>query len=119
MSFPEHTTLYETYGQELKELLDIVLSGEVVLDRATAERLVRSLGALTRLHNQHRLNERGQCSVCWTVSRTLWRPWLKRSTCTVHNALWSYLRQPVPFVLPSLPTNPASGNGHEADPHSA
>lgn len=54
MSFPEHKILYETYGQELKELLEIVLSGE-----------------------------------------------------------------PAPFVLPSLPTNPVSGYGHEADPRPA
>jgi len=41
-----HATLYEAYRRELSELLDLLLAGEVVSNRAVAERLVRSVGAL-------------------------------------------------------------------------
>ncbi|HKR52529.1 MAG TPA: hypothetical protein VJT72_23720, partial [Pseudonocardiaceae bacterium] len=78
------------------------LTGEVVTDRATTERLARSVGALQRLHDQHRLNDRGRCTVCWPMPRTWWRPRPKQSLCTVHNALDFYLRQPARFVLLNL-----------------
>jgi hypothetical protein len=51
-----HATLYKAYGRELSELLDLLLAGEVVSDRAVAERLVRFVGALLRLHDRHRLD---------------------------------------------------------------
>lgn len=86
-------TLHEMYGQELAELLDTVLAGEVVTDRDIAERLVRSIGALEHLHQRHRLDTHGRCAVC--RPRRRWCPWPpKRSTCTVHAALSFFLQQP-------------------------
>jgi hypothetical protein len=80
--------LHEVYGQELAELLDTVLAGEVVTDRDIAERLVRSLGALVQLHQRHRPDTRARCAVC-----DRWWPWPpKRSTCTVHAALSFFLQ---------------------------
>jgi len=86
-----HTTLYQAYGRELAELLDLLLAGEVVSDRATAEQLVRVVSVLLRLHDRHRIDPRGQCAICWPIPRTWWRPWPKRSICTVHAALSFFL----------------------------
>jgi hypothetical protein len=88
-----HTTLYEGYGRELSELLDLLLAGEVLSDRTTAEQLVRVVGALLRLHDRHRLDRQGRCAVCWPIPRTWWRPWPKRSLCTVHAVLSFFLPQ--------------------------
>jgi hypothetical protein len=88
-----HTTLYKVYGQDLSELLDLLLAGEVVSDRATAEQLVRVVGALLRLHARHRLDRHGRCAICWAIPRTWRRPWPKRSICTVHAALSFFLQQ--------------------------
>lgn len=93
---PVHATLYEAYGRELGVLLDELLAGEVVSDRVTAERLVRAVGTLQRLHDRHRLDRHGRCAICWPMPRTWWRPWPKRSICTVHAALTFFLRQPDP-----------------------
>jgi hypothetical protein len=88
-----HATLYQAYGQGLTELLDQLLTGEAVSDWATVERLVRFVGALLRLHDRHRLDQHGRCAMCWPIPRTWWRPWPKRSTCTVHAALSFFLPQ--------------------------
>lgn len=93
MSLSVHVTLYKAHGRELAVLLDELLAGEVVSDRATAERLVRSVGALQRLHDRHQLDQQGRCAVCWPIPPTWWRPWPKRSICTVHVALSSFLHQ--------------------------
>jgi hypothetical protein len=83
-------TLHEVYGQELAELLDTVLAGEMVTDRDMAERLVRSVGALVHLRQRHRLDTRGRCAVCWSRRwRCPWPP--KRSICTVQAALSFFL----------------------------
>lgn len=82
-----HVTLYRAYGRDLSELLDRLLTGEAVSDRATVERLVWFVGALLRLHEWHWLDRHGRCAICWPIPRTWWRPWPKRSTCTVHAAL--------------------------------
>lgn len=85
-------TLHEVHGQELTELLDTVLAGDVVADRDVAERLVRSIGALVHLHRRHLLDTHSHCAVCWP--RPWWCPWPpKRSTCTVRAALSLFLRQ--------------------------
>jgi hypothetical protein len=102
MGIPVHVTLYQVYGEELSELLDIVLTGEVGGDWATAQRLVRTVGALVHMHQRHRLDDRGRCSLCWMPSRRWWRPWPKRSVCTVHTTIGFYLRQPTDFVLSTL-----------------
>jgi hypothetical protein len=97
-----YATLYEKYGQELSELLELILNGEVVSDRVTAERLVRSVGALLQLHGKHRLDSRGRCAVCWSAPRTWWRLWRKRSACTVHTTLRFHMRQPERFIWAAL-----------------
>jgi hypothetical protein len=48
----------------LSELRNELLTGEVVSDRATVERLIRSVGALLRLHDRHRIDRHGRCTVC-------------------------------------------------------
>jgi len=96
------TTLYRVFDEELSELLDIVLTGEVISDRATAERLVRVVGALANLHSRHPIDARGRCALCWSIPRRWWRPWPLRSTCTVHAALCFFLRSPSNFVVSAL-----------------
>lgn len=102
MSLSVPATLYQVFGAELSELLDLVLAGEVVSDRATAERLVRSVCALVYLHGRHPIDARGRCALCWQVPRRWWCPWSRRSTCSVHAALSLFLRQPTDFVLTTL-----------------
>lgn len=87
-----HTTLYEAYGRVLTQLRDELLTGEVVSQRATVERLIRVVGALLLLHDRHRLDRHGRCAICWPIPRTWWRPWPKRSICTVHAALTFFLQ---------------------------
>lgn len=99
MSRSAYVAVHRVFGNELSELLDTVLGGEVVSDRDTAERLVRSVGALVDLHARHRIDRQGRCGVCWPVPRSWWWPWRRRSTCTVHAALSFHLRQPSNFIL--------------------
>lgn len=101
MSLLVPATLHEAYSQELAELLDTLLAGEVVTDRDIAERLVRSIGALMHLHQQHRLGAHSRCGICWPRRR--WCPWPpKRFTCTVHAALGFFLRQPSDLIITAL-----------------
>jgi hypothetical protein len=116
MNPPTPAALYEVYGRELSELLDLLLAGEVVADRAVTERLVRSVGALAYLHERHRLDRYGRCPICWSVPRTWWRRWPKRSTCTVHTALGFYLRQPARFVLAVMAGTHKSTASGQASP---
>ncbi|MGH3611270.1 MAG: hypothetical protein ACRDRK_01330 [Pseudonocardia sp.] len=44
MSRSVNATLYRVFGREQSELLDTVLAGEVIADRDTAERLIRTAG---------------------------------------------------------------------------
>ena len=92
MSLSVHATRYDAYGRVLSELLDQLLTGNAVSERATAERLVNSVGALLRLHDQHRLDQHGRCAICWPIPPTWWRPWPKRSICSVHAALSFFLQ---------------------------
>lgn len=93
MSRSVPATLYEAYGRVLSELRDELLTGEVVSDRATVERLVRVVGALLLLLDRHRLDQHGRCAVCWPIPRTWWRPWPKRSICTIYATLSFFLPQ--------------------------
>ncbi|MGI9004084.1 MAG: hypothetical protein ACR2GH_20955 [Pseudonocardia sp.] len=94
MSLPSPTTAYQVYGCELAELLEQVLAGDLVSDWAAVERqTVRSVGALVRLQQHHRVDARGRCSICRATPRAWW-PWPKRIPCTVHTALSFHLRQP-------------------------
>lgn len=103
VSQPAPPIVSEAYSRELAKLLDTVLAGDLVTDHAvTVERqVVHSLGALTWLQQRHRVNKRGQCSIC-RARRAWWRPWPQRTTCTVHVALSFYLRQPDWAVLAAI-----------------
>lgn len=68
--------------EELTYLLDIVLSGDAVPDRDTAERLVRLLGASLTLHEQHAVDKHGRCEGC----RSGRRRWRNRE-CSVQELL--------------------------------
>lgn len=112
MSIPDPTTLYEAYGRELAEFVEMVRTGNAFSDQATAERLaIRLVGALTHLHARHRVDKLGRCSTCWRASRTWWQPWPKRITCTVYRALGFSLRQPERFVLSVITDNATTVRG--------
>ncbi len=106
VSLPSPVALHEIYGRQLEELLDKIIAGEVpavIVDQATAERwLFRLAGALMRVQEQHRVDEHGRCSACRPVPVRWWRPWSKRSTCTVYSALGLFLRQPDRFLLAAV-----------------
>ena len=107
MSRRNRRAAYQAYGRELAELLNTVLAGDLVSDWAAVERqVVRSLGALVRLQQLHRVDERGRCSICRTIPRG-WRRWPKRTTCTVDNALSFYLHQPERLVFSVITENTA------------
>lgn len=113
-------TLHEVYGEELNDLLDLLLASETVTNWADIERrLVRSVAALILLHDLHRPDERGRCSVCWLVPRHWWCPWPRRSTCTVHSALGSTCTNPSVLYSRPLPTHPVFEVCREPDLHSA
>ena len=104
MALPDPRTVHEANTRELTRLLDEIVAGDpaVALDQATAERwLVRLIGMLMLLQQRHRVDGRGRCVICWAIPRAWWRPWPRRSTCTVHTALSLYLRQPE-LVLATL-----------------
>ena len=114
MSYSVHTTRYRRFHDELSDLLDIVLAGAIVTDRAVAERLVRWLGVNLRLLDQHLvdLDEHGCCGVCWAIPRHWWRRlWPQRSTCTVYTALKFWLRQPIKSVLAAIKDRPKTPRG--------
>jgi hypothetical protein len=106
VSYSVHATRYRMFHDELSDLLDRVLTGEIIDDRATAERVVRSLGVVVDLHERHRIDENGWCGVCWAVPRRWWRPWPRRSTCTVYSALDFFLRQRTEAVLAAIEDRP-------------
>lgn len=91
-----HATMYQVFDRELSHLLDVVLAGDVVDDRETAERLVRTVGALVHLHEQHPIDAHGRCAAC-----VQWWPW-RRATCSVRAALSYFRRATVsrPCALP-------------------
>lgn len=106
MSTPDPLASHDMHERELAELLERVRAGEVpavMMDQATAERwIVRLVGALVRLQQLHRVDERGRCSVCWTMPR----PWRRRTTCTVDSTLGFFLRQSDRFVFAALTDEP-------------
>ncbi len=81
---------HQLVDDELQRISDTVLSGEAVLDRAAAERLLRVLGAVVSLHRTHDVDEHGHCTTCGPKS---WVPWRrsKEDTCSVHNTLRTHL----------------------------
>lgn len=95
-----HATLYQVFDRELTHLLDVVLAGDVIEDRETAERLVRTLGALVHLHGKHPIDAHGRCTSCRPPG-VRWWPW-RRAVCTVHTTLSYFLRQPPDTVINTL-----------------
>lgn len=73
---------------------------------------MRCLGALLRLQQRHRVDERGRCAICRVARRSWWRLWRRRSTCTVHSALSFYLRQPDWAVLSVVTDDRTYVQGH-------
>jgi hypothetical protein len=98
---PHAAAVHEAHGRDLAELLDHVLAGDLASsDRVVVEgRIVRVLGALMWLQQHHRVNDHGHCPTCRSPQRAWWRPWPRRSTCTVHTALSLNLRQPDRLAL--------------------
>ncbi|MGH7867172.1 MAG: hypothetical protein ACREP9_05955 [Candidatus Dormibacteraceae bacterium] len=95
--------LREAYGKELNDLLKLLLAGKAVTNWADLERrLVQSVATLVSLHDVHRLDHRGRCLVCRPIPRQWWRPWQKRSTCTVDTTLCFHMRPPQRFALAAL-----------------
>lgn len=89
---PDALALHEAYGRELANMLELIRTGEALSQPATAQRLsIRLVGVLIRLHEGHQVDQRGQCSICWPPPRRCWRPWPRRTSCTVHAALGAYL----------------------------
>lgn len=96
-----HPTCHRLLDEELSSLLEMVLGGEAIGDRAIAERLVRFLGATISLHEQHVVDRYGSCGRC--AARRGWcRPWRRSDSCSVYSALIFCLTQPFEFVLPAV-----------------
>lgn len=105
-------SLQEAYGRELAKLLEQVLAGDLVSDRVSVERqVVPVVGTLVWLHQRHRVDENGCCSICRPLPRAWWWPWPRRSTCTVYAALGFHLPQPDRFVLAALTDDQAHVRG--------
>jgi hypothetical protein len=73
-----------TLGKELASLQDLAL---VIDGRDTAERLIRVVGAVVALHDQHAVDTRGRCRHCRPTRRVAW--W-RRHPCTVHDVFAGY-----------------------------
>jgi hypothetical protein len=70
--------------EELSDLRDLAL---IVEQRQTAERLLRIIGALAALSEQHAVDQRGRCPLCRPAGRLRWR---RRHVCTVYDTLIEY-----------------------------
>ena len=96
-----HPTRYRLVDEELSSLLEILLAGEVITDRAIAERLVRFLGAAISLHERHKVDCYGRCGRC--AARHRWcQPGRRPHSCSVYSTLVFCLTQPFEFVLPAV-----------------
>lgn len=83
------TALHEAYGRELAKLLELIRSGEAFCEPSTAERLsICLVGVLTRLHEEHQVDEHGRCLIC--SPPMWWWPWQRRARCTVDTAFGAY-----------------------------
>lgn len=98
------TVLHDSFGQQLAATLELLRSGEAFSDPITVERLFMCLvGVLTRLHEEHQVDDRGRCpGICRPRPRKWW-PWPRRAVCTVHAAFASHMPHAVicaPRVTP-------------------
>lgn len=89
-----HGVRYRLLTEHLADLLDTLLAGEIVNDRATAERLVRLVSAATSLNERHAVDGRGRCTVCREASTWRWRLWQQRLSCSVYETLSQHMTQP-------------------------
>jgi len=89
-----HALRHRLLTEELTELLDLVLAGEVVTDRATAERVVRLASAALSLNEQHTIDGRGRCGSCRKATTRGWRLPSRRAACSVYETLRANLTQP-------------------------
>ncbi|PSK96075.1 uncharacterized protein DUF397 [Haloactinopolyspora alba] len=76
---------------ELQRIADTILTGEAVLDRQAAERLLRVVGAVVALHQSHDVDEHGQCTTCRPKSRLRWAGRHDRRPCSVYATLSTHL----------------------------
>lgn len=82
------SVLHDSYGRELAGLLERVLAGDLATEWVDVERaVVSALAALERLYQQHQVDEQGWCLICREATREWWRPWRRRSPCTVRAAV--------------------------------
>lgn len=87
VSEPENTTnRYRVVGAELQRLTDTLATGETVLDRESAERLIRILGGVSLLHRMHRVDRNGHCTIC-RARHKFWQPGTRHDICSVYAAL--------------------------------
>lgn len=96
-----HPTRYRMIDDELSDLLEIVLAGELIGDRAIAERIIRFLGAMISLHERHEVDRYGRCGRCAT-QRRWWCPWRRPNSCTVYSALVFCPTQPFEWYCPRI-----------------
>ena len=95
MGLPDPVTQHEEYTRQLHAVLEQLSMGDPEADPpAVDHQLVRSLGALLRLQQTHRIDDHSRCGICRSAPRGWWWPWPKRTTCTVHNIVGFFLRQP-------------------------
>lgn len=84
---PENTTgRYRVVSAELQRLTDTLATGETVLDRESAERLLRILGGVSLLHRMHRVDRNGHCAIC-RAKHKFWQPGTRHDMCSVYAAL--------------------------------
>jgi hypothetical protein len=97
------TVLHDSFGQQLAAMLELLRSGEAFSDPITAERLFMCLVAvLTRLHEEHQVDNHGRCSPCRPRPRRWW-PWPRRTVCTVHAAFASHMPHVATSALRGMP----------------
>ncbi len=88
------TVLHDAYGQQLAAMLELVCSGQAFSEPTTTERLLLPLiGVLTRVHEEHQVDEYGRCSPCRPRPRRWW-PWPRRAACAVHAAFAFHMPRP-------------------------
>jgi hypothetical protein len=91
---PVPVVVWEFHSRKLARLQALATSDEVVCGRADAALVIAAVGALSRLHQLHRVDEHGRCTMCRRPLRRWWPPRHTRPVCGVHAALAQFLPQP-------------------------
>lgn len=55
---------HERAGRELAAVTEALLPGTAVADRGLAEALLRIIGVMLRLHEEHAPDSKGRCHMC-------------------------------------------------------